>query len=301
MPELKPAHIGLRTRLFQIIFETDTRLGKAFDIALAILIFFSVAVIMLDSVDAYHQRYGSLFFTIEWVITCLFTIELGLRLYCLEKPKLYLKSFFGIIDVLAVLPTWLALVIPGAQTLVVVRLLRTLRLFRVLEMMSLVGEGRLLLGALKRSRGQIILFLFSVLMVVTIFSSLLYLIEPKEAGFSSIPKAIYWGIVTLTTVGYGDITPITPLGQFISVVIMLCGYSIIALPTGIFSAEVIRSLRREQYSNEACPGCGAHQHERDALFCKVCGNWLDEQSTPPDSPQEHARQHRLGRSKKQDA
>jgi voltage-gated potassium channel len=155
-----------------------------------------------------------------------------------------------------------------------------LRLFRVLEMMTLVGEGRLLLEALARSRLQIVLFLFSILMLVTIFSSLLYLIEPVEAGFTSIPKAIYWGIVTLTTVGYGDITPITPIGQFVSVMIMLTGYSIIALPLGIFSAEVIRALREERYSDEACPGCGEHRHERDARYCKYCGTWLNEETAP---------------------
>ncbi|MCG7199293.1 ion transporter [Marinobacter pelagius] len=281
MPTLKPAKLGLRTRLFQLIFESDTPVAKAFDIALILLIFLSVAIVMLDSIDRYHERFGSLFFYTEWVVTVIFTIELALRIYCLEKPWLYLKSFYGVIDVLAVLPTWLVLIFPGAQVLVVVRLLRALRLFRVLEMMTLEGEKRLLWGALVRSRHQIGLFLFTVLMLVTIFSSVLYLIEPAEAGFSSIPKAIYWGIVTLTTVGYGDITPVTALGQFISVAIMLTGYSIIALPVGIFSAEVIRALQRERYSNEACPGCGKHRHEQDARYCKYCGTWLDEETTDP--------------------
>ena len=274
----RPGGKGLKTRVFQIIFESDTRLAKGFDIFLALLIFLSVGVILLDSVPKYHARFGELFFVLEWSITLLFTLELGLRIYCLEKPKLYLKSFYGVIDVLAVLPTWLALLFPGAQTLVVVRLLRTLRLFRVLEMMTVVGEGRLLMDALLRSRHQILLFLFTVLMLVTIFSSLLYLIEPAEAGFTSIPKAIYWGIVTLTTVGYGDITPITAWGQFISMMIMLTGYSIIALPVGVFSAEVIRALRAERYSDEACPSCGKHRHEVDANYCKYCGAWLDEET-----------------------
>lgn len=283
MQSLKPAGVGLRTRLFQIIFESSTPLGKGFDIALALLILLSVTVVLLDSVETYHQRYGDFFYYAEWVVTALFTLEIGLRIYCLEKPMQYLKSFYGVIDVLAVLPTWLALVLPGAQTLVVIRLLRTLRLFRVLEMMSLVGQGKLLVDALKRSRGQIILFLFSVMMLVTIFSSILYLIEPAEAGFTSIPKAIYWGIVTLTTVGYGDITPVTPLGQFISIMIMLTGYSIIALPVGVFSAEVIQTLRNERYSDEACPGCGKHQHEKDARYCKFCGTWLNEETLNPNA------------------
>lgn len=284
MSLLKPAGVGVRTRLFQIIFESDTPLAKGFDIALALLILLSVGVVLLDSVAEYHERYGVLFYRLEWAITVLFTVELALRVYCLEKPTLYLKSFYGVIDLLAVLPTWLALVFPGAQTLVVVRLLRTLRLFRVLEMMSLVGQGRLLIDALKRSRGQILLFLFAILMLVTIFSTLLYLIEPPEAGFTSIPKAIYWGIVTLTTVGYGDITPITPWGQFISMMIMLTGYSIIALPVGVFSAEVITALRNERYSKEACPGCGQGQHEHNARYCKYCGTWLNEEKPAPRHP-----------------
>lgn len=278
----KPGGLGIKTRLFQVIFESDTRLGKGFDIVLALLIFLSVGIILVDSVPEYHARFGELFYVLEWGVTLLFTLELGLRIYCLEKPKLYLKSFYGVIDVLAVMPTWLALLFPGAQTLVVLRLLRTLRLFRVLEMMTVVGEGRLLMDALLRSRHQILLFLFAVLMLVTVFSSLLYLIEPPEAGFTSIPKAIYWGVVTLTTVGYGDITPVTALGQFLSMMIMLTGYSIIALPVGVFSAEVIRTLRAERYSDEACPGCGKHQHEADANYCKYCGTWLDEENSEPD-------------------
>ncbi|MAL97777.1 ion transporter [Hydrocarboniclastica marina] len=277
---MKP-EANLRKRIFQIIFESDTPAAKGFDIALAGLIFISVAVVLLDSVSDYHNSYGTFFSQLEWAITVIFTIELALRIYCLDKPWQYLKSFYGVVDVISVLPTWLVLFFPGAQALLVVRLLRTLRLFRVLDLMALHGEGRLLVDALKRSRGQIFLFLFTVLMVVTIFSSVLYLIEPAEAGFTSIPKAMYWGIVTLTTVGYGDITPITPWGQFISVMIMLGGYSIIAVPAGVFSAEVIRSLRAEQYSNESCPGCGKDRHERNARYCNWCGTWLNEDTRDP--------------------
>ena len=281
MRSFKPAGAGLRTRLFQVIFESNTPLGKGFDIALALLILLSVAVVLLDSVESFHQRYAELFYGFEWLVTLLFTLEIALRIYCLEKPLQYLKSSYGVSDILAVAPTWLALVLPGAQTLVVIRLLRLLRLLRVLEMMALVGQGKLLVDALKRSRGQITLFLFAVMMLVTIFSSILYLIEPAEAGFTSIPKAIYWGIVTLTTVGYGDIAPVTPLGQFISIMVMLTGYSIIALPVGVFSAEVINTLRNERYSDEACPGCGKHQHEKNARYCKFCGTWLNEETVDP--------------------
>ncbi len=276
---LEPAKVGLRKRLFQIIFESDTPAGKGFDIALALLIILSVAVVMLDSVAQYHERFGTLFYRLEWAVTIIFSIELAVRIYCLKAPGRYLRSFYGIIDVLSIMPMWLALLFPGAHLLVVFRLLRTLRLVRVLDMVSLAGQGRLLLEALQR--GQIILFLFSVFMVVTIFSTLLYMIEPPEAGFTSIPKSIYWGIVTLTTVGYGDITPVTPLGQFLSVMIMLTGYSIIALPIGVFSSEVIATLRAERYSSESCPGCGSSRHERDANYCKLCGTWLDEETRDP--------------------
>ncbi|MEC9482560.1 MAG: ion transporter, partial [Halomonas sp.] len=250
MSQFRPADIGLRTRLFQIIFESDTRAGKAFDVGLIVLILASVAVVMLDSVQRYNAVHGELFYVLEWAFTLAFTLELALRLYCLERPLRYLVSFYGIIDILSVLPTWLALIIPGTQSLLVVRLLRVLRIFRILRLMQFVGEGRLLVEALRRSWRQILLFLCTVMTIVIIFSSVVYLIEPHEAGFTSIPKAIYWGIVTLTTVGYGDITPITPLGQFISVMVMITGYSIIAVPTGVFSAEVIRSVRAERYSNE---------------------------------------------------
>lgn len=283
---LKPAKQGLRTWLFQVIFESDTPLAKGFDIALICLIIISVMVVMLESITSFRSDYGSWFTIAEWGFTSLFTIELALRLYCLERPGRYLGSFYGVLDVVAILPAWLALLLPGAQSLVVLRLLRTLRIFRVLRLMEFVGEGQLLLSAMRRSGRQIVLFLFTVLMIVTIFASLMYLIEPIEAGFTSIPRAIYWAVVTLTTVGFGDITPVTPLGQAISVVVMLTGYSIIAVPTGIFSAEVIRSIRADRYSDEACPGCGHDRHEKRARYCLRCGTWLDEHTPDPNKPEE---------------
>ncbi|MDN3557533.1 ion transporter [Halomonas maura] len=279
--DLKPAAEGFRTRVFQIIFESDTPLAKGFDIALIGVILTSVLVVMLESIDPLRETHGIWFLRLEWGFTLLFTAELAVRLYCLERPWQYLKSFYGVIDLVAILPTWLALIVPGVHSLVVVRLLRTLRIFRVLRLMEFVGEGRLLLGALMRSSHQIFLFLFTVFMLVTIFASLIYLIEPAEAGFTSIPTAIYWAVVTLTTVGYGDITPVTPLGQAISVMVMLIGYSIIAVPTGVFSAEVIRSIRAERYSDEACPGCGHDRHEKSARYCLRCGTWLDEETADP--------------------
>lgn len=277
----RPAAPGLRTRIFQIIFESDTPLAKGFDIVLIVAILGSVGVVMLDSVAAYHARHGTLFYWVEWAFTLAFTLELAVRVYCLERPLQYLRSFYGVIDLVAILPTWLTLLIPGAQSLVIVRILRVLRIFRVLRLMQFVGEGRLLIGALRRSTHQIFLFLFTVFMLVTIFAALMYLIEPAEAGFSSIPIAVYWAIVTLTTVGYGDIVPVTPLGQAISTLVMLIGYSIIAVPTGVFSAEVIRSIRADRYSEEACPGCGHDRHEKQARYCLKCGTWLDETTPDP--------------------
>ncbi|MFQ3786526.1 ion transporter [Halomonas sp. A29] len=280
----RPAGKGLRTRLFQITFESDTPLAKGFDIALIVAILASVLVVMLDSVAAWHAAYGELFYWLEWGFTILFTIELGLRIYCLEKPWRYLRSFYGIVDILAVLPTWLMLILPGTQTLVIVRLLRVLRIFRVLRLMQFVGESRLLLDALKRSIRQIFLFFFAIFMLVIIFATVMYMIESPEDGFTSIPMSIYWAVVSLTTVGYGDIVPMTSLGKSITIMLMLIGYSIIAVPTGVFSAEVIRSIRADRYSDQACPGCGHDQHEKRARYCLKCGTWLDEETRDPNAP-----------------
>ncbi|SDL38525.1 voltage-gated potassium channel [Modicisalibacter muralis] len=280
----RPADTGLRTHLFQLIFESDTRSAKAFDIALISLILISVAVVMLDSVPQLHARFAVLFDVLEWAFTLVFSLELALRLYCLDRPWRYLKSFYGVIDLLSILPTWLGLLIPGAQSLLVVRVLRVLRVFRVLRLMEFVSEGRILMQALQRSQRKVLLFLSTILMLVVVFGSLVYLIEPPESGFTSIPKALYWAIVTLTTVGYGDIAPITPLGQFVSSIVMILGYAILAVPTGVFSAEMIRSVREERYSDEACPGCGHEGHERDARYCRRCGSWLDEEHPDPNAP-----------------
>ncbi|HBM28100.1 ion transporter [Halomonas meridiana] len=278
---LTPGADGLRTRLFHLIFESDTPGAKAFDIALIVAILLSVTVILLGSIEIYAERYGHIFFYIEWAFTLLFSLELLVRLYCLERPTVYLKSFYGIVDVVAIIPTWLVLLVPGAHGLVIVRILRVLRIFRILRLMEFVGEGRLLLDALKRSLRQILLFFSSILMVVTLFAALMYTIESPEAGFTSIPMSMYWAIVSMTTVGYGDIVPATSLGKAITVILMLIGYSIIAVPTGVFSAQVIRSIREDRYSEEACPGCGHDRHEKRARYCLRCGTWLDENSEDP--------------------
>ncbi|MFJ5535481.1 MULTISPECIES: ion transporter [Halomonadaceae] len=278
---LTPGGDGLRTRLFHVIFESDTPGAKAFDIALIIAILLSVAVILLGSVESYAAHYGHIFFLAEWTFTLLFTLELALRIYCLERPLLYLKSFYGIVDLLAVLPTWLILLVPGAHGLVIVRLLRVLRIFRILRLMEFVGEASLLIDALKRSMRQILLFFSAIFMVITLFAALMYTIESPEAGFTSIPMSMYWAIVSMTTVGYGDIVPATSVGKAITMILMLLGYSIIAVPTGVFSAQVIRSIREDRYSEEACPGCGHDHHEKRARYCLRCGTWLDEDSEDP--------------------
>ncbi|WP_115852559.1 ion transporter [Kushneria indalinina] len=271
----------LRDRIFQIIFESDTPAAKGFDIALIIMIIVSVVIILLDSVVSLQARYGEAFMVAEWAFTGIFTVEYLLRLYCLDRPVRYARSTYGIIDLLSILPSWLSLIFPGSQALLVIRVLRIMRLFRVLRLMEFVGEGNLLLEALERSRQKILMFLMTVMSLVIVFGALVYLIEPVEAGFTSIPKSIYWAVVTLTTVGYGDISPITPVGQFISAMMMILGYSILAVPTGVFSAEVMRSIRRNHYSDEACPGCGHEGHERDAKYCRLCGSGLDEEAEDP--------------------
>ncbi|RUR34370.1 ion transporter [Vreelandella nanhaiensis] len=285
---LTPAAEGLRTQLFHIIFESDTPAAKGFDIALIVMILGSVAVILLGSVQAISQEYGWLFYYIEWAFTVLFTVELAVRIYCLERPTIYLKSFYGVVDMISILPAWLVLLVPGFHALVIIRILRVLRIFRILRLMEFVGEGRLLIDALKRSVRQVLLFFCSIFMVVTMFAALMYTIESPETGFTSIPMSIYWAVVSVTTVGYGDIVPGTPLGKTITVVLMLIGYSIIAVPTGIFSAQVIRSIREDRYSEEACPGCGHDRHEKRARYCLRCGTWLDETSEDPRKEKQEA-------------
>lgn len=278
---LTPAAEGLRTQLFHIIFESDTPAAKGFDIALIVMILASVGVILLGSVQSVSQEYGWLFYYLEWAFTVLFTLELAVRIYCLERPSIYLKSFYGVVDMISILPAWLVLIVPGFHALVIIRILRALRIFRILRLMEFVGEGRLLIDALKRSFHQVLLFFCSILMVVTMFAALMYTIESPETGFTSIPMSIYWAVVSVTTVGYGDIVPGTAVGKAITMILMLIGYSIIAVPTGIFSAQVIRSIREDRYSEEACPGCGHDRHEKRALYCLRCGTWLDETTEDP--------------------
>ncbi|MEZ5557263.1 MAG: ion transporter [Pseudomonadales bacterium] len=256
-----------------IIFEAHTPAGKAFDVALIVSILASVAAVMLDSVQPISQRYGSLFFTLEWFFTILFTIEYGLRLWCIQNRAAYARSFYGIIDLLGILPTYLSLFFVGTQYLLVIRVLRVLRVFRVLRMVRFVGEAELLRQALIASSRKIIVFISTVIALVIIFGSFMYLIEGPGSGFTSIPKSIYWAVITLTTVGYGDLTPQTPFGQALATVVMIMGYGIIAVPTGIVTLELSEASRRSA-NTRTCPVCAAEGHSREAVYCAQCGSHL---------------------------
>lgn len=263
-----------RSRLQEIIYESNTMAGKAFDIALLCAILISTLVVMLDSVPSLHRQYGRLFLTIEWVFTILFTIEYILRLMTVQRPLLYAISFMGIIDIMAVIPSYLSFFIAGTQSLLVLRSLRLLRIFRIFKLTHFLGEIRFLKAALYGSLKKIIIFMLVVLTSVIILGSVMYLVEHGENGFTSIPDSIYWGIVTITTVGYGDISPVTPLGKFVASIIMLMGYGIIAVPTGIITTEMARAVRTRRDKGEVCPACGKEEHDHDARYCKYCGTKL---------------------------
>ncbi len=262
-----------RARLQEIIFRTDTPAGKTFDVLLIVSIFLSVIVVMVDSVAAINAAHGRLIFQLEWFFTLLFTVEYLLRLNCAENPRDYATSFFGIIDLLAILPSYLSLLLPGAEIFLVIRILRVLRIFRILKLAQFMGSANLLIKALRASRYKITVFLFAVLSLVIIFGSLIYVIEGGQNGFSSIPRSIYWAIVTMTTVGYGDISPKTGFGQTLAALIMIVGYSIIAVPTGIVTAEITQQLKK-QSRDRSCSQCGADNHDDDADHCKYCGTCL---------------------------
>ncbi len=259
-----------RDILFEIIFEADTPAGKWFDIILIICILISVLTVMLDSVSSIREKHGELLYAVEWFFTILFTVEYIFRLICVGRPIRYAVSFFGIVDLLAILPTYMSLLFFGSRYLSVVRVLRVLRIFRVLKLGHHTKEAAVLKKALYASRRKILVFLFVVLSLVVIIGSLIYLIEDEENGFTSIPRSVYWAIVTLTTVGYGDISPVTGLGQFLAAIVMILGYSIIAVPTGIVTMELSRA-HTAQSSCQACPSCSSEGHDRDAKYCKYCG------------------------------
>ncbi len=262
----------LKDTLYDIIFEADTPAGKWFDVLLILSILVSVAVVMADSVGAIRASYGRFLVVAEWFFTILFTVEYIFRLYCVRSRLKYAKSFYGLVDFIAIVPTYLSLVFPATKYFMVLRTLRILRVFRVLKLLQYLREANLLMKALASSRRKITIFFFTVLTLVTIFGSLMYVIEGEVNGFTSIPRGIYWAIVTMTTVGYGDISPQTPMGQALASIVMILGYSIIAVPTGIFTVEFSQALARETSSD--CSSCGRGGHEQDALHCKFCGEEL---------------------------
>ena len=259
-----------RERLHEIIFEAETPAGKAFDLALLVLIVASIVTVLLESVASIRGQYGPILRALEWGFTILFTAEYVLRLLCVRRPLRYARSFFGIVDLLAIVPTYLSVFFAGAQSLIVIRALRLLRIFRVLKLVHFVGEARMLRDALHASLRKITVFLGTVLTIVLIVGALMYLVEGEASGFTSIPQSIYWAIVTLTTVGYGDIAPQTVLGKLLASMVMVLGYGIIAVPTGIVTVELAH-IRRAPITTEACPDCGAGGHDSDADFCKFCG------------------------------
>jgi len=266
-----------KERIHEIIFEADTPLGRTFDICLLIVISISVIIVMLESVDYIQIKYATLFFVLEWIFTIIFTIEYGLRIYAVYRPLKYMSSFFGIIDLLAILPAYLSLFIAGTHYFIVIRALRLIRIFRIFKLGHFLNEGAIITNALKASRAKIFVFLMAVTLLVVIIGAIMYLVEGgNNDKFSSIPRSIYWAVVTLTTVGYGDITPQTSLGQFLSAVVMILGYAIIAVPTGIVSAEMVNATGVTSHNTQACRFCGSEGHDDDALHCKYCGEILNE-------------------------
>lgn len=263
-----------RDRWHEIIFEADTKAGKRFDVVLLWLIVLSVGVVMLESVGSINDEHGKLLFSLEVLFTILFTFEYIMRLLVVQKPWKYALSFFGLIDLLSIIPTYLAMLSIGSSGLMVIRILRLMRIFRVLKLIGFVKEGQMLREALNASRHKISVFLFAVMSAVVILGTVMYLIEGPENGFTSIPSAIYWAIVTLTTVGYGDISPKTPAGQAVASLVMILGYAIIAVPTGIVSSAMVKADSSTNMNTQSCPVCGKEDHAFDAKFCKHCGGTL---------------------------
>lgn len=272
--EYKKREPRWRHRLHEIIYESNTAAGKAFDVTLLFLIFASILVVMFDSIDRWRILYGDIFYIMEWVFTIFFTLEYILRLVSIKNPLRYVFSFLGIIDLLAIIPGYLSIFFFGAQSLLVFRALRLLRVFRIFKLSHYLSEMQFLGTAIKGSLRKISIFMMIVLMVVVILGSVMYLVEGGVNGFENIPLSIYWAIVTITTVGYGDISPVTPFGKFIASIIMMIGYGIIAVPTGIITTEMAIASRNKESKNEVCPRCGKEGHDMDAKFCKNCGERL---------------------------
>ncbi len=264
-----------RRRMHEVIFEADTPLGKAFDIALLLVILLSVIVVMLDSVAHIRREHGPTLAVFEWSVTVLFTLEYIARLVCVARPWRYVGSFYGVVDLLAVVPTYMSVFLTGSQSLLVIRVIRLIRIFRVFKLSRYLTEARTLMIALRATRERVTVFLVVVLTLIMVIGAAMYLIEGGRTGtqFTSIPRSVYWTVVTMTTVGYGDIAPQTVLGQTVAAGVMILGYAIIVVPIGVFSAEVSQASRRG-VSTKACPSCAAEGHDVDAAYCKCCGSKL---------------------------
>ncbi|GAB5536534.1 MAG: ion transporter [Rubricoccaceae bacterium] len=297
MPRFEPRDTPICEQTFDVVFGSEPGWGRRFDVLLILAILASVAVVMLDSVESLSAEHARTFYLLEWAFTLFFSAEYIVRLAIVKKPWRYARSFFGVIDLLSVLPTYLSFFIPGAQVLLSVRILRVLRIFRVLKLAHYVDESNELGRALLASRRKIAVFIFVVITVVSVMGALMYLIEGGENGFDSIPRSVYWAVVTLTTVGYGDISPVTPLGQGLALLIMVMGYGIIAVPTGIVTAEMGRERAgvpsgqrfataraalagEEVLVPDVCPACGLPDHGLDARFCRRCGSSLIHPDVP---------------------
>ena len=266
---------SLREKTYRVIFGTDTPAGQRFDIALIYLILVSVLAVVLASIESIKMQYGDWLFRLEWAFTMLFSIEYAVRIYSSPKPFRYIFSFYGLVDLLSIIPTYLALLFPAANYWLVIRLLRVLRIFRVFKLVRYLTEANLLLRSMYAARRKVLVFFTVVLVICVIFGSLMFLVEGPDNGFTSIPRSIYWTIVTITTVGYGDITPETVFGQIIATMAMLTGYSIIAIPTGIFTAEIAREMITET-NNRQCNVCNRSGHHTEAEYCFQCGVSLPE-------------------------
>ncbi|MCH8265445.1 MAG: ion transporter [Proteobacteria bacterium] len=268
----------MKNKIYDVIFGYESKAGKLFDIVLICMILISVSAVLLDSVSSINIRFGNQLLRLEWFFTVVFTIEYAMRLFSTPNRRAYMLSFYGLIDLFSILPTYIAFLFPAAAYMVVIRILRVLRIFRILKLLRYMGEANLLFSALLNARRKIFIFLFSVMTLVVIFGAIMFVLEGPEHGFDNIPKSIYWAIVTITTVGYGDISPQTPLGQMVASVVMICGYAIIAVPTGIIGAELMQEVQRRGRGRETpsvereCASCKAIHHDLDANYCKYCGN-----------------------------
>ncbi len=272
----KAQPISIRQQMHQIIYEADTPAGKIFDIILLVLILLSVILVMLDSVSWIRLKHETLLDQFEWIITVLFSAEYIARIIVVRKPFKYITSFYGIIDLLSILPKYISLIFVGGSSLIAFRALRLLRVFRILKLSRYIGESNFLMASLWASRAKIGVFLFTVLILCIIFGTIMYLIEGEENGFTNIPRAIYWCIVTLTTVGYGDIAPMTPLGRFLASFIMIMGYGIIAVPTGIVTSEMSYRHKNPDTNTQSCQNCMNENHVDNAIFCHECGHEINE-------------------------